>query len=81
MKKVQRRLAVTMASLLIIECLLTPLPLWADSLSGQAESFVCPDYATIGSIDEDSVINDEEQNGRDDRSIASDVDSPLLRFQ
>lgn len=76
MKKVQRRLAVTMASLLIIECLLTPLSLWADSLSGQVESFVSPDYATIGSIDEDSVINDEEQNGRDDRSIASDVDSP-----
>lgn len=75
MKKVQRRLAVTMASLLIIECLLTPLSLWADSLPGKVESFVSPDYATIGSKDEGSVINDEEQGGEDDRSTAPDVDS------
>ena len=60
MKKVQRRLAVTMASLLIIECLLTPLSLWADSLPGKVESFVSPDFATIGSKDEGTVINDEE---------------------
>lgn len=75
MKKVQRRLAVTMASLLIIECLLTPLSLWGDSLPGKVESFVSPDYATIGSKDEGSVINDEEQSGVDDRSTAPDVDS------
>lgn len=75
MKKVQRRLAVTMASLLIIECLLTPLSLWADSLPGKFESFVSPDYATIGSKDESYVINDEEQGGEDDRSTAPDVDS------
>lgn len=75
MKKVQRRLAVTMASLLIIECLLTPLSLWADSLPGKVESFVSPDFATIGSKDEGTVINDEEQGGVDDRSTASDADS------
>ena len=75
MKKVQRRLAVTMASLLIIECLLTPLSLWADSLPGKVESFVSPDFATIGSKDEGTVINDEGQSGVDDRSTASDVDS------
>ena len=75
MKKMQRRLAVAMTSLLIIESLLTPLSLWADSLPGQGESFVSSNNATIDSKDDGAVLNDEERSAEAEQAIVPDDDS------
>lgn len=75
MNKMQRRLAVAMTSLLIVECLLTPLSLWADSLPGQGESFVSSNNATIDSKDDGTVLNDEERSAEAEQAIVLDDDS------
>lgn len=63
MKKTQRLLATAMTPFLIIQCLLTPLSVWADSLQVQPESTDYSVSAADSSEDEDIVLNDEQQGG------------------
>lgn len=59
MKKTQRLLASAMMALLILQCLLTPLSVWADSLPVQPESTGYLDSSASSSEDESFVLNDE----------------------
>lgn len=61
MKKTQRLLATAMTPLLILQCLLTPLSVWADSLPVQPKSTDYSVNAVGSSEDEDFVLNDEQQ--------------------
>lgn len=58
MKKTQRLLATAMTPLLILQCLLTPLSAWADSLLVQPESTDHSNSAASSSEDESFVLND-----------------------
>ncbi len=75
MKKTQRLLATAMAPLLILQCLLTPLSVWADSLPVQPESTDYSVSAASGSEDEDFVLNDEQQGVEVEQPTVSDNDS------
>ena len=61
MKKTQRLLATAMTPLLILQCLLTPLSVWADSLPVQPESTDYIDSSASSLEDESFVLNDEQQ--------------------
>ena len=76
MKKTQRLLATAMTPLLIIQCLLTPLSVWADSLPVQPESTDYSVSAADSSEDEDIVLNDEQQGVEVEQPTVSDNDSP-----
>ena len=54
MKKTQRLLATAMTSLLILQCILAPLSVWADSLPVQLESTDYSVSAASGSEDDTS---------------------------
>lgn len=60
MKKTQRLLAMAMTPLLILQCLLTPLSVWADSLPVLPESTDYSDGAASSSKDEGPVLNSEQ---------------------
>lgn len=72
----QRLLATAMTPLLIIQCLLTPLSVWADSLPVQPESTDYSVSAADSSEDEDIVLNDEQQGVEVEQPAVSDNDSP-----
>lgn len=76
MKKTQRLLATAMTPLLILQCLLTPLSVWADSLPVQPESTGYSNSAACSSEDEDFVLNDEQQGAEVEQSTVPDNDSP-----
>lgn len=63
MKKTQRLLVTAMTPLLILQCLLTPLSVWADFLPVQPESTGYLDSSASSSEDESFVLNDEQQGG------------------
>lgn len=77
MKKTQRLLATAMMPLLILQCLLTPLSVWADSLPVQPESTDSIDSSARSSEDESFVLNDEQQGIEVEQPTVSDNDSPL----
>lgn len=77
MKKTQRLLATAMMPLLILQCLLTPLSVWADSLPVQPESTDYIDSSARSSEDESFVLNDEQQGIEVEQPTVSDNDSPL----
>lgn len=76
MKKTQRLLATAMTPLLILQCLLTPLSVWADSLPVQSESTDYSNSAASSSEDESFVLNDEQQGAEVEQSTVPDNDSP-----
>lgn len=76
MKKTQRLLATAMTPLLILQCLLTPLSVWADSLPVQPKSTDYSVNAAGSSEDEDFVLNDEQQGAEVEQSTVPDNDSP-----
>lgn len=76
MKKTQRLLATAMTPLLILQCLLTPLSVWADTLQVQPEATDYSDGAASSSKDEDPVLNNEQQGVEVEQSTVSDDDSP-----
>ena len=76
MKKTQRLLATAMTPLLILQCLLTPLSVWADSLPVQPESTDYSNSAASSSKDESFVLNDEQQGAEVEQSTVPDNDSP-----
>lgn len=76
MKKTQRLLATAMTPLLILQCLLTPLSAWADSLLVQPESTDYSNSAASSSEDESFVLNDEQQGVEVEQPTVSDNDSP-----
>lgn len=76
MKKTQRLLATAMTPLLILQCLLTPLSVWADSLPVQPESTDYIDSSASSLEDESFVLNDEQQGVEVEQPTVSDNDSP-----
>ena len=76
MKKTQRLLATAMMPLLILQCLLTPLSVWADSLPVQPESTDYIDSPASSSEDESFVLNDDQQGIEVEQPTVSDNDSP-----
>lgn len=76
MKKTQRLLATAMTPLLILQCLLTPLSVWADSLPVQPEFTDNSVSAASSSEDEGFVLNDEQQGVEVEQQTVSDNDSP-----
>lgn len=76
MKKTQRLLATAMTPLLILQCLLTPLSVWADSLPVQPKSTDYSVNAAGSSEDEDFVLNDEQRGVEVEQSTVPDNDSP-----
>lgn len=76
MKKTQRLLAMAMTPLLILQCLLTPLSVWADSLPVLPESTDYSDGAASSSKDEGPVLNSEQQGVEVEQPVVSGDDSP-----
>ncbi len=76
MKKTQRLLATAMTPLLILQCLLTPLSVWADTLQAQPEATDYSDGAASSSKDEGPVLNIEQQGVEVEQPTVSDDDSP-----
>lgn len=76
MKKTQRLLATAMTPFLILQCLLTPLSVWADSLPVLPEATDYSDGAASSSKDEGPVLNDERQGVEVEQPVVSDDDSP-----
>lgn len=76
MKKTQRLLATAMTPLLVLQCLLTPLSVWADSLPVQPESTDYIDSSASSLDDESFVLNDEQQGVEVEQPTVSDNDSP-----
>lgn len=76
MKKTQRLLATAMTPLLILQCLLTPLSVWADTLQVQSEATDYSDGAASSSEDESFVLNDEQMGVEVEQPTVSDNDSP-----
>lgn len=76
LKKTQRLLATAMTPLLILQCLLTPLSAWADSLLVQPESTDYSNSAASSSEDESFVLNDEQQGVEVEQPTVSDNDPP-----
>lgn len=75
MKKTQRLLATAMTPLLILQCLLTPLSVWADTLQVQPEATDYSDGAASSSKDEGPVLNNEQQGAEVEQPTVSDDDS------
>lgn len=75
MKKTQRLLATAMTPLLIFQCLLTPLSVWADTLQVQPEATDYSDGAASRSKDEGPVLNNEQQGAEVEQPTVSDDDS------
>lgn len=75
MKKTQRLLATAMTPLLIFQCLLTPLSVWADTLQVQPEATDYSDGAASSSKDEGPVLNNEQQGAEVEQPTVSDDDS------
>lgn len=75
MKKTQRLLATAMTPLLILQCLLTPLSVWADTLQVQPEATDYSDGAASSSKDEGPVLNYEQQGADVEQPTVSDDDS------
>lgn len=75
MKKTQRLLATAMTPLLILQCLLTPLSVWADTLQVQPEATDYSDGAASSSKDEGPVLSNEQQGAEVEQPTVSDDDS------
>lgn len=75
MKTTQRLLATAMTPLLILQCLLTPLSVWADTLQVQPEATDYSDGAASSSKDEGPVLNNEQQGAEVEQPTVSDDDS------
>lgn len=75
MKKTQRLLATAMTPLLILQCLLTPLSVWADTLQVQPEATDYSDGAASSSKDEGPVLNNQQQGAEVEQPTVSDDDS------
>lgn len=76
MKKTQRLLATAMTPILILQCYLAPLSVWADTLQVQPEATDYSDGAASSSKDEGPVLNIEQQGVEVEQPTVSDDDSP-----
>lgn len=76
MKKTQRLLATAMTPILILQCFLAPLSVWADTLQVQPEATDYSDGAASSSKDEGPVLNIEQQGVEVEQPTVSDDDSP-----
>lgn len=75
MKKTQRLLVMAMMPLLILQCLMTPLSVWADTLQVQPEATDYSDGAASSSKDEGPVLNNEQHGAEVEQPTVADDDS------
>ena len=67
---------MAMMPLLILQCLMTPLSVWADTLQVQPEATDYSDGAASSSKDEGPVLNNEQHGAEVEQPTVADDDSP-----